>query len=222
MSLSFLQLQQYASDLLDDPNNGYFTLPILKLRLNLAQRELQKRLISANQQWYMECVKANTVVGQNTYTLPTDFMELIRLERLLQGSGQTADYQAIKAITPNQRDIVVEGQSGPPFYYYFMQTNLVLVPTPDLVYEIHLEYAYSVVDMVNDSDVPDAPEQFHEYIAILATRDCLIKDGRPLEPIQSKMAQYEELLKELAVQRRADSPRMITSTTEWNDYGGSY
>jgi hypothetical protein len=48
--VTFLTLQQLASDWLDDTNNGYFTLPILKQRLNLGLRELQKRLISANEE----------------------------------------------------------------------------------------------------------------------------------------------------------------------------
>lgn len=218
--MTFLELQQYTSDLLDDASNGYFTLPILKMRLNLAQRELQKRLISANQQFYMNCVKANTVALQDTYTLPTDFMELIWFGYVLSGSGQTADYQQIMNITPSQRALV-DGLVGDPQFYFFMGNSLVIKPTPQRAVEIHLEYAYQIVDMVNDSDVPDAPKQFHEYIAILATRDCLIKDGRDLAPIGSKMAQYEQLLKEIAVQRRADSPRMVTSTDS-ADYGSRY
>lgn len=219
MALTFVQLQQYASDLLDDQSNGYFTLPILKMRLNLGQRELQKRLISANQNYYMKCVKANTVASQDTYTMPTDFMELIWFGYVLSGSGQTADYRQLMNMTSAQRNLV-DGLVGDPQYYFFMQNSLVLKPTPQRAVEMHLEYAYNVVDMVNDADVPDAPEPFHEYIAILATRDCLIKDGRDLAPISSKMAIYEELLKQIAVQRRADSPRMITATRSWESDGG--
>lgn len=218
MALTFIQCQQYTSDLLDDPNNGYFTLPLLKMRLNLAQRELQKRLISANMNYYMRCVKANTVVGQDTYSMPTDFLELIWLGRVLSGTGATASYQQIMNITSAQRSLV-DGLSGDPEMYFFMQNSLVLKPTPSRLVEIHLEYAYNVVDMVNDTDVPDAPEQFHEYIPILATRDCLIKDGRPLDSINSKMAMFEELLKQIAVQRRADSPRMIVGTSVDSGWG---
>lgn len=213
--MTFLQLQQYASDLLDDTSNGYFTLPMLKMRLNLAQRELQKRLISANQQWYSTCVTANTVVDQEAYSLPTDFLELIRLSFISQGSGTTATYQPIQFITPNQVDLIVD-QSGDPYWYVIEQDNLILKPTPNRIVSLHLQYAYSVVDMVLDADIPDAPEQFHEYIAILATRDCLIKDGRPMEPIKYKLETYEVLLKQLAVQRRADGPRMVVSTTSWD------
>lgn len=210
--MTFSDLQVYASDLLDDVNNSYFTLPVLKMRLNRGLKELQKRLISANQSWYSTCVKTSTVIDQGNYSLPTDFVEVIRLERLLQGSGATGTYQQVMPITPNQRDLSPD-ISGDPFWYYIAQNNIVLKPTPNRVVEMHLEYASLVQDMVNQSDVPDCPDQYSEYIAILATRDCLIKDGRPLAPIESKLQQYEILLKQAAVQRKADAPRMIVSTS---------
>jgi hypothetical protein len=87
-----------------------------------------------------------------------------------------------------------------------------------MVRELHLEYSYYVADMVADNDTPDAPAHFHEYIAILATRDCLIKDGRPLQPIEAKLVHYENLLKEVAEQRMADGPRMIVQTTNEGGY----
>lgn len=211
MAMTFADLQVYSSDLLDDVNNSYFTLPVLKLRLNRGLKELQKRLISANQSWYSYCVKTSTVVDQANYALPDDFVEILRLERLMQGSGATGRYQQIMPITTNQRDLTPD-ISGDPFWYYIAQNEIVLKPTPNRVVELHLEYAYLVPDMVNQADVPDCPDQYSEYIAILATRDCLIKDGRPLAPIQSKLDQYEILLKQAAVQRKADAPRMIVKT----------
>lgn len=209
--MTFANLQTLTGDWLDDVNFGYFTLSTVKIRLNLALRELQKRLISANEEYYSKCVKTNTVVNQRAYALPSDFLQVIRLERVTQGSGDTATTQKLEYITPNQRDLIYD-TSGLPYHYYFEKNNIMLVPTPNSIVETHLEYSYYVADMVNDADVPDAPAQFHEYIAILATRDCLIKDGRPLEPIVSKMKDYETLLKQIADQRKADGPRMVVTT----------
>ncbi len=148
------------------------------------------------------------VVGQSTYALPSDFLQIIRLEYV---NGAQARNTKISYITPNQRDLIVD-VTGDPGWYYFQKNTLVLLPTPNTAREMHLEYSYYVADMVADVDVPDAPAQFHEYIAILATRDCLIKDNRPLTPIESKLAEYEKLLKSIADQRRADGSRMIVMT----------
>lgn len=215
--LTLTQLQTYCSDLLDDPNNGYFTLPNLTLRLNLALRELQKRLISANEQWYMTCATTPTVAQQNAYALPDDFMQVIRLDYITQGSGTTASTQKLLPITPNQVDMVTD-VSGDPQFYVLQKDQFVLYPTPVSVKTMHLYYSYFVSDMVNGSDVPDAPAQFHEYIAILAARDCYIKDGRPTTPIEGKLAQYEKLLKEVAEQREASVARMVVKTNFLDEY----
>ncbi len=210
--MTLTDLQVLTSDYLDDPNNGYFTLTVLNQRLNLALRELQKRLISANSEWYTTCVKTNWVIGQAVYALPADFLQIIRLEYVTQGSGATAQTQKIYEMTPNQRDLLPD-TSGDPGFYYLQKTNLVLAPVPQRVVEMHLEYSYYVQDMVLGSDVPDAPQQFHEYIALLTVRDCMVKDNRPLGNIEAKLSEYQTLLKQIAVQREADGARMVVSTT---------
>jgi len=217
--MTLLQLRTLTLDWLDDPNAGYFSTSTVNLRLNLALRELQKRLISANKEYYAKCVQTDTVADQKAYALPSDFMQILRIERIAQGVTNNFPYFKLDAITPNERDQLID-EAGAPVAYYMQQNNIMLVPTPDAAYDIHLEYAYYVADMASDSDVPDAPAQFHEYIAVLATRDCLIKDGRPLEPITAKLKDYETLLKQIADQRQADGPRMVVMATSnsWGDF----
>lgn len=216
--MTFAELQTLASDWLDDPQNGYFTLPILKQRLNLSLRELQKRLISANEEYYATCVTTNTVTGQAAYALPADFMQVLRFEWKPLNAGATYKPQKINEMTPNQRDLLSDMQ-GDPGFYYMQKNNLILAPFPSRIVELHLEYSYYVQDMVNDDDVPDAPQQFHEYIAILTTRDCMIKDGRSIVSIKDKLNEYETLLKQIAVQRQADEARMVVQTNSMDYYG---
>lgn len=187
------------------------------MRLNLAAKELQKRLISANKQYYSTCVTTTALKGQNMYSLPSDFIQILRLDYITEGSGTTASHQKILPITPNQQDLLTDTQ-GPPQYYYFQGNNIILAPTPDATYTLDMLYSYFIADMVSGTDIPDAPQQFHEYIAVLATRDCLIKDARPLAPIETKLADFEKLLKEIAVQRNADAARMVVKTNFMDEY----
>ncbi len=214
--MTLTTMQTLASDYLDDVNNSYFTITQLNLRLNLALRELQKRLILAGEQYYVVCSYTNTVNGQAAYALPSNFLNIVRLDYITSGSGPTASEQKIYAMTPNQRDLIVS-TNGAPRYYYFQNNNLMLAPVPDAIYELHLEYAYYVSDMVAGVDIPDAPQQFHEYIVLMAVRDFMVKDNRPLGNIEAKLKEYEELLKQMASQRRDDGARMIvsTDTMEW-------
>lgn len=214
--MTFQELQILTSDILDDTSNGYFTLPILKQRLNLSLRELQKRLISANEEYYSKCVTTSTVANQQAYALPADFLQVVRFDYITQGSGPTASTQKIEKMTPNQRDLLCD-KVGAPGFYFFQKNNIMLAPVPNAVFTLHLEYSYYVIDMVLDADIPDAPQQFHPYIAYLTARDCMVKDGRPLTAIEAQLTQYETLLKQIAVQRHADGPRMVvqTNSLDW-------
>lgn len=211
--MTLLQMRTLTWDWLDDAAGAYFTQSTVNLRLNLAMWELQKRLISANKEYFLSCVKTDTVAGQQAYALPSDFVQIVRLEWYNTGTAATSLSTKIEAMTPNQRDLLVN-VNGDPQYYSMSKNNIILWPIPNRVVEVHLEYNYQTAFMTLDSDIPDMPLQYHEYIPILATRDCLIKDGRPLAPIQSKLDQYELLLKEIAVQRQADGPRMVTQTSQ--------
>lgn len=153
------------------------------------------------------------MAGQQAYALPSDFVQIVRLEWYNTGTAATSLSTKIEAMTPNQRDLLVN-VNGDPQYYSMSKNNIIIWPIPNRVVEVHLEYNYQTAFMTADGDIPDMPLQYHEYIPILATRDCLIKDGRPLAPIQSKLDQYELLLKEIAVQRQADGPRMVTQTSQ--------
>lgn len=214
--MTLTTMQSLASDYLDDASNGYFSLTQLTLRLNLAFKELQKRLILSSEQYYVFPVYTSTVVDQAAYALPSDFLNIVRLSYVVDGSGATASEQKIYAMTPNQRDLVAT-VSGAPRYYFFQNNNLILSPTPDAIYTLRLEYTYYIPDLVNANDVPDAPQQFHEYAVLMAVRDLMVKDGRPLGSIETKLKEYEELLKQMASQRYDDGARMINTTDsmEW-------
>lgn len=213
--MTLLQMRSLVYDSVDDPNGSYFTSTIVNLRLNLAMWELQKRLISANKEYFLSCVKTNTVSAQQAYSLPTDFYQVVRLEYYEVGTSATSLSNKIMPITPNQRDLV-GSVTGDPQFYSLSKNNLLLWPIPNRIVEMHLEYNYQVAFMSADGDIPDMPLQYHEYIPILATRDCLIKDGRPIAPIETKLQEYETLLKQLAVQRQADGPRMVVQTYDGN------
>jgi hypothetical protein len=148
--------------------------------------------------------------------MPTDLLQIVRLEWYDDGQSANEKSRPILPMTPNQRDLLVN-KNGDPQYYTLAKNNIMIWPTPNRVVEIHLEYNYQVSFMVADADVPDVPLMFHEYIPILATRDCLIKDGRPIQPLQAKLDEYERLLKEFAVARQADAPRMVVqSSQDWS------
>lgn len=210
--MTFIELVQLTSLWLDDIYNGYFTVPQVKGWVNNAQREVQKLMLNAGEGYYTVCSTASTVINQRDYAFPSDFLKVMRLERILQGSGDTAVVEMMRPITRNEQDLVNYAISGLPYNYVINQDSFSLYPVPNTVVEMRLWYAYRVEDMVNDADVPDCPRDYQEYIAILAARDGFLRDGRPLAPIESKLGYFEKMLKENAQQRNQDVPRQVVVT----------
>jgi hypothetical protein len=217
--MNFGELQVLTSTWLDDLNYGYFTQDQVKLWLNLGQNELQKKLLAAGEQFYTNVVCTTTVLSQQDYVLPQDFRILHRLEIVQSGVGATEDKYSLAFVTLNQQDFLSLGP-GEPQCYTIKRNRLMLWPFPDNARTLRMYYSYQVTDMINDNDLPDAPDAYHEYIALYAAKSGFLRDDRAPEMINQKLAEYELWIKQDAEQRRQDSPRDIVVTRPY--YGGGY
>jgi hypothetical protein len=146
-------------------------------------------------------------------------MQLMRIERITSGSGDTATTERIYPITRNEVDVAGYNTSGGsteglPYNYVFNKNTFSLYPVPNQSVILRLWYAPRVSDMDDDTDTPDAPEDWHEYIAILAARDGFLRDDRSIAPIGEKLRYYETMLDETAESRSVDSPRMVVATED--------
>lgn len=200
---------------LDDPNQGYFTASALNTWINLAQRQVQMELLQAGQNWYQTIVETMTVPNQADYVLPSDFMVLHRLEAVISGTGPQENTQDIQQMTTNQKNLtsVVAGQ---PTNYVIKKDRFTLYPTPQLAQVLRLYYSPIVADLTADADVPNVPEQFMEYVAILAAFDGFVKDDRAPDNLVIKKAKYEDLLKRMATDRGQEKSREVVTVNEYD------
>lgn len=205
---------------LDDTQGAYFTAAQVNVWLNMAQREVQKLLLQAGENYYMKPVETTTVSSQSDYVLPSDFMVEHRLEIVISGSGPTENRQALTPITTNQQDLISIAL-GNPTNYYIKKDRVTLSPTPQQSYTLRLYYSPRVTDMASDSDSPDVPEQYMEYVAILAAYDGFIKDDRAPNNLVAKKEKYEQLLKQMAEDRTQDLSRQVVMVNDY-DTGGAW
>lgn len=203
------QLRNLALYWLDDLNAGYFTETQVNLWLNNAQKEVQKRLVKAGQNYYIKCVQTTMVYGQTDYVLPEDFKKLNRLEIVTSGAPPIETKYPLSQITMNQQDLLAQAVYGAPQAYFLKKNRLSVLPPPDNTYLMRLYYTYMVVDMDTDLDTPDVPEDYEELIALLAAQDGFIKDGRTSETLLKKISEYEKDLDSDANERLQDQPRTI-------------
>ena len=215
--MTFLELQNLCAYWLDDLQFGYFTQTQVKVWLNNAQQEVQKRLIKAGANYYTKCVTASTVTNQRKYAFPADLKKINRLEVIVQGTVPNESFVQILPITLNQVDLIIPGP-GQPAYYYIDRESFMLWPTPDRVYTLRMVYSYQVTNMILDSDTPDVPAPYHELIALLATQDGFLKDGRSNDLLMKKLKEYDEMLYADSTDRNQDAVRMVVSSGD--DFNG--
>jgi len=211
-------LQNLTSFWLDDLQFGYFTQTQVTLWINNGYHELQKRLLKSAGNRYNLSVTTPLFVNQNVYVLPANFKKVQNLEVILSGVPPFEATNPVQPITTNQQYLVSTG-TGTPMWYTFVANNLFLRPAPDTPLTLRMIYSYMVSDLVNPTDIPDAPSDYHELIALLAAEDGFIKDGRSNPLLEKKIAAIQAQIDSDAQERNQDQPTGITETGNGADQG---
>ena len=141
----------------------------------------------------------------------SDFKKEHRLDIVITGTAPRLQVQPIQPITTNQQYLILT-EPGLPKFYTFRRNRLIMYPAPDQSYQLRLFYSYACVDMVNDTDVPDAPQDYHQFLALLAAEEGFIKDGRVSDLLERKIKDYQTQLDQDAQERAQDMGRMVVET----------
>lgn len=218
--MTVAQITSLMLSWLDDEQAGYFNAADTFQWINLAQRQVQQELLLAGENWYMKPVETLTIANQADYLVPSDFIFLHRLEIVLNGTGPQENRQPVTHITTNQQDLLTVA-AGTPTNLFMKKDRFTLLPTPMQTWVMRLYYSPQVQDLSLTTDVPDVPEQFMEYLAILACFDGFIKDDRAPDNLLAKRAFYNEMIKNMKEQRAQDISRQVVQVNDY-DAGGSW
>lgn len=215
--MTLLDLETLTWTWLDDVNGTYFTKAQVDVWLNNAQKECQKQLVQAGENFYVVRASSTQVTNQDTYALPTDFLHLHKFEVVTSGTpgSVTEVRQVIYPTTMMQLD-GVSMQTGTPVAYNMRKNCVVLRPIPDSPRVMYMNYSPVVLDMTAPSSIPDVPPAYQEYLAVLATLDGFFRDTRDPTQFLEKKRYYQEMMKQDAQNRNMDAPKEVVVT---DDYG---
>lgn len=212
------QLRTLVLSWLDDPDGTYFTPAQVNVWLNNNQHEVQKKLLEAGENYYVTRMSGLLIANQDTYALPTDFKTCHKIQCVGLGTSGVSEVRyPVDWVTYQQLDSIAGLQTGMPLVYNIRRNIITFRPIPDNAYTVYLHQTYRVADMVNDTDLPDVPSDYTEYIAILTALDGFTKDSRtPSDFVVTKQKDYERRL-EKDTKRDVSAPRMVVVT---DDGGG--
>lgn len=220
--MTVAQMIAYILSEVDDLQGAYFTEPQLIRYINQAAGECQKKLLAAGNNWYVKKTADGaylTVANQDTYTPPTDLLNLNRLE-IVQNPGVNENRVALTSITLNQKDYFY-GYSQWPVAFYFQKTDIVMCPAPQIAgLTIRYYYSYRIAEVTTTAETVDVPPEFHEYICYLSIMKCFAKDGRDPGYFLGMVKEIEQRLEKQAIQRAQDhAPGIVQTSDGWNGWG---
>jgi hypothetical protein len=152
------------------------------------------------------------VVGTAKYALPTNFGRV----RSLRDTSRQMEMQAVGLRQIDRSSLA----NGAPMYYALDGANMHLYPTPDnLTYTMELRYWMLPVALVNDTDTPTLPADWHHLLWPYAVSLCYESED------DAQMGQYwmkrftDELAMFAADQKfpSTDSPSQVAGMWDGQD-----
>lgn len=169
---------------IDEPTAKNWSDSDLNNAINRAQEKVAQEITHIYEDYFIKIADLNpggnppgTIINQEFYTLPSDFLKFKRIERTDYG-------QAVPPIDINEKTI--NGTSVPPLVplggggiaiaYFVLGNSVGFAPIPQSQIPIRLYYNYRLADLVNDTDVSDIPADWHDLMSYRAAIDAFVKD----------------------------------------------
>lgn len=181
MALTYDTLQSTVADYLDRSDLD----SVLPTFIELAESKFKRKL----RHWKMEKrATADTVAGQRTLDLPTDFIEMRSLKL------NTDPVRVLEYVVPAHLNWY-DSSSGTPLYYSVIGGEIHFDDTPDSVYQV--EMYYYAFDSLSDSVttnwlIEDHPD-LYLYGTLLEAESFLMNDPR----LQVWKLAFDEALRDL-------------------------
>ncbi len=159
--MTFVEIQNAVYRLARDPNKTKFDLQTVKNRIN----EGEQRYCVLTKYSEKADTSYNTVIGQQEYTLPSDYGDI---ESVYYAGNKLAQVEIENTIYPT-------ANNGTPACYYVRNTFFGLDPIPTAVGPLVIIYHTIGGQMVNDGDTPIIPKEDHYLLVNYAAFLCALE-----------------------------------------------
>lgn len=132
---------------------------------------------------------SQTIVTQanvSSYALPADFQRLYNVT-LVDASGQTLPLYA----EPLLEFETHPPSTGQPIRYCIEGSNLKVYPTPDGTWNVNVRYFRLPAELLNATDVPEAPPEYWDLMVSYALWHCYEREN-DYQAAQYHKARFDE------------------------------
>ena len=227
-TVALSELRQRARELADMETSAQASAFVddteLNRRINSALKRLYNKLvILRGDEYYGKSTTIDTIDGQATYPLPSDFFQLLHMS-VSDGTREYAlakwnfkDWSALKWTENTQT-------SDASFYRYkLMGTSFEIRPKPaTAAHTFTIYYLPAFVPLVKDGDVFDGVNGWEDWACYTAAIAMLIKEEsfEQANALERDRAMIDDQINALAGNRDAGLPEVVGDNIR--DWGGYY
>lgn len=167
--------------------------------INEAQDELAQEINRAYKSYFVKSATVPTVSGQSLYSLPTDLIELVKLEVVDSPSSDTEPQSLTEVLLNDKRfyEVLDQANQKTSFGYYFLQGGsfraLPEVGTSNAYFRMF--YVKRLAALSADADLSEIPGEHHGLLALKAAQHAWAKNGRQNGAIDTLAAEKLSLMR---------------------------
>lgn len=204
-------------------DDSQFPAAEVKGLLNIAQRELQTKILEYMDSWDFngQIATADLVADQREYNWPTDLLAIKRMDVLLDGTNSQhatiVDTATLQNPLMNEDDFRTAFGNSVVYDPFDEGFNLFTgAPIISVTDGIRIEYSEQIVDLVGTADEPLFVEAYQPWLSMHAAKAFFDRYEQPnkAQRVMNEMLQMEaSIAKYYARRSREDSqrPRMTTN-----------
>lgn len=178
---------------LNEASAGFWTDAELNTFINLANQKVNVTISNMVEDFFTQSATFPTVSGTKSYSLPTDFRFMRRLEHY--NASDASDIIKLDEIRFPRTEAGGEwgfAASGKPEGYILRGSQIDLYPIPDAAYPLRIYYDYRKSDLTADGDIPSSLTDFHDMLVLWTVILALLKNNEGSDEFKTMYAFREK------------------------------
>jgi len=224
MSVTLSSLRTQIRDRADMKHSRFVTDTELKNLINLSLTELYDLLVGAFEDYYIADPYSFTISSGNSADIPADFYKLIGLDYQFN-SGEWVTLKRFNFVDRNKHNAIYSRYAlgMPDLRYRLLGSKIKILPEDRATGTYQMWYIPKATLLSGDSDTLDGVNGWEEYIIIDCAIKCKEKEESDTSALQLAKQQIKKRIEEMAQNRDAGEPSIISDVTNMNsDFGLPY
>lgn len=191
------QIRTMVREFLNEPSPAFWTDATLDNWINQGVRKVSIQIKNTSRYHFTTRATFPTVAGQEYYQLPANLKDLKLVSKIT--TDQT-ELPLAGAHWPNpfvwtEDPLPTSTSTNPtdlPAGYWIVGQSIRLLPIPTAAVTIRLYYEARLVDLIDDNEIPACDEDYHDMVAMWATKLARVKNSELSTDIDALWAIREQ------------------------------